>query len=78
MIEKRLYFRYNRLVKVKGENQCRRILLTKKYAFKKITEDERMTITDEIKKRRTFAIISHPDAGKTTITLGVRFGKLVP
>ena len=27
-----------------------------------------MTITDEIKKRRTFAIISHPDAGKTTIT----------
>ena len=34
----------------------------------KIIEDERMTITDEIKKRRTFAIISHPDAGKTTIT----------
>ena len=27
-----------------------------------------MTIQDEIKKRRTFAIISHPDAGKTTIT----------
>ncbi len=26
------------------------------------------TITDEIKKRRTFAIISHPDAGKTTLT----------
>lgn len=25
-------------------------------------------ITDEIKRRRTFAIISHPDAGKTTIT----------
>ncbi|MDT8398490.1 MAG: peptide chain release factor 3 [Pseudomonadales bacterium] len=24
--------------------------------------------TDEIKRRRTFAIISHPDAGKTTIT----------
>lgn len=24
--------------------------------------------TDEIKKRRTFAIISHPDAGKTTLT----------
>ena len=23
---------------------------------------------DEIKKRRTFAIISHPDAGKTTLT----------
>ncbi|MFT4672717.1 MAG: peptide chain release factor 3, partial [Pseudohongiellaceae bacterium] len=23
---------------------------------------------NEIKKRRTFAIISHPDAGKTTIT----------
>ena len=25
-------------------------------------------IADEIKKRRTFAIISHPDAGKTTLT----------
>ena len=28
------------------------------------TEDLRR----EIKKRRTFAIISHPDAGKTTLT----------
>lgn len=27
-----------------------------------------MSLTEEIKKRRTFAIISHPDAGKTTIT----------
>jgi len=27
-----------------------------------------MTIQQEIKKRRTFAIISHPDAGKTTLT----------
>ncbi len=26
------------------------------------------TLTDEIGKRRTFAIISHPDAGKTTLT----------
>ncbi len=26
------------------------------------------TLTDEINKRRTFAIISHPDAGKTTLT----------
>ena len=26
------------------------------------------SITEEIKKRRTFAIISHPDAGKTTLT----------
>ena len=25
-------------------------------------------IKSEIKKRRTFAIISHPDAGKTTLT----------
>jgi peptide chain release factor 3 len=24
--------------------------------------------SDEISKRRTFAIISHPDAGKTTLT----------
>ncbi len=27
-----------------------------------------MSLTDEIKRRRTFAIISHPDAGKTTLT----------
>ena len=26
------------------------------------------TLSEEIKKRRTFAIISHPDAGKTTLT----------
>jgi peptide chain release factor 3 len=27
-----------------------------------------VSLADEIKKRRTFAIISHPDAGKTTLT----------
>ena len=27
-----------------------------------------MTIEDEVRKRRSFAIISHPDAGKTTLT----------
>ena len=27
-----------------------------------------MKFTDEIKRRRTFGIISHPDAGKTTLT----------
>ena len=27
-----------------------------------------LTIDAEIKRRRTFAIISHPDAGKTTLT----------
>ena len=27
-----------------------------------------MTISDEVSKRRSFAIISHPDAGKTTLT----------
>ncbi len=27
-----------------------------------------MTIQEEIRRRRTFAIISHPDAGKTTLT----------
>ena len=26
------------------------------------------TLEEEIKRRRTFAIISHPDAGKTTLT----------
>ncbi len=28
----------------------------------------KMNLTQEIKKRRTFAIIAHPDAGKTTLT----------
>src|SRR3546814_1933179 len=27
-----------------------------------------MSITQEVARRRTFAIISHPDAGKTTLT----------
>lgn len=27
-----------------------------------------MEITEQVDKRRTFAIISHPDAGKTTVT----------
>ena len=27
-----------------------------------------MSLHDEIARRRTFAIISHPDAGKTTLT----------
>ena len=43
---------------------------TKKGLF--VLSKERNTImagmVDEIKKRRTFAIISHPDAGKTTLT----------
>ena len=35
-------------------------------------------LTSEIENRRTFAIISHPDAGKTTITEKVlRFGKQI-
>ncbi|MFT6472251.1 MAG: peptide chain release factor 3, partial [Neptuniibacter pectenicola] len=33
---------------------------------------------DEVNKRRTFAIISHPDAGKTTITEKLLlFGQLI-
>ena len=35
-----------------------------------------MTLTEEISKRRTFAIISHPDAGKTTLTEKLRFDKI--
>jgi len=30
--------------------------------------DKSYTFQEEIKRRRTFAIISHPDAGKTTLT----------
>ncbi|GGF31481.1 peptide chain release factor 3 [Halobacillus andaensis] len=37
-----------------------------------------MTIQEEMKKRRTFAIISHPDAGKTTMTEKMLlFGNLI-
>ncbi|KGX92931.1 peptide chain release factor 3 [Pontibacillus halophilus JSM 076056 = DSM 19796] len=37
-----------------------------------------MTIQDEVNKRRTFAIISHPDAGKTTLTEKfLLFGNLI-
>ncbi len=32
------------------------------------TKNPLMKFTDEIKRRRTFGIISHPDAGKTTLT----------
>jgi peptide chain release factor 3 len=31
-------------------------------------EDVNPALQDEIEHRRTFAIISHPDAGKTTLT----------
>ncbi len=31
-------------------------------------ENLRLKIKDEVSKRKTFAIISHPDAGKTTLT----------
>ena len=27
-----------------------------------------MSLKDEVESRKTFAIISHPDAGKTTLT----------
>lgn len=33
-----------------------------------MTDPESTSISEEIAKRRTFAIISHPDAGKTTLT----------
>lgn len=39
--------------------------------FRHIYENEEITLAnlnEEIKRRRTFAIISHPDAGKTTLT----------
>ena len=30
--------------------------------------EQNLNLIDEVKRRRTFAIISHPDAGKTTLT----------
>ena len=40
------------------------ILITFAAVFKNIL----MKFSEEIQRRRTFAIISHPDAGKTTLT----------
>lgn len=34
----------------------------------KILINSAVTLTEEIQRRRTFAVISHPDAGKTTLT----------
>lgn len=48
--------------------------LALEWAFSVVREDSRgcvvgdLALSDEIAKRRTFAIISHPDAGKTTLT----------
>ena len=36
--------------------------------MEKLEDKDVGTYADEINKRRTFAIISHPDAGKTTLT----------
>ena len=35
---------------------------------KRIDQPMPDTIKDEVSRRRTFAIIAHPDAGKTTLT----------
>src|SRR5271167_4052723 len=43
------------------------VLCTTVYTLGKLPLDE-SKIVNEIKRRRTFAIISHPDAGKTTLT----------
>ena len=34
----------------------------------RLREDAMEDLRQQIEKRRTFAIISHPDAGKTTLT----------
>ena len=37
-------------------------------SYREVTGNKNMKYQNEINKRRTFAIISHPDAGKTTLT----------
>ncbi len=37
-------------------------------AAKKLIDKQDMTLQEEITRRRTFAVIAHPDAGKTTLT----------
>ncbi len=37
-------------------------------AASKLTDKQDMTLQEEITRRRTFAVIAHPDAGKTTLT----------
>ncbi|MCH5683470.1 hypothetical protein LWM68_03755 [Niabella sp. W65] len=47
---------------------CDHGLLTKYKYLCGLLREYNMKFHDEIMRRRTFAIISHPDAGKTTLT----------
>ena len=44
------------------------MLKLKKKNVYRLREDAMEDLRQQIEKRRTFAIISHPDAGKTTLT----------
>ena len=46
----------------------RRLSAARRAAGGKTLNTRNMTLQEEITRRRTFAIISHPDAGKTTLT----------
>ena len=49
------------------------------FAARKIETVFLMSIKQEINKRRTFGIVSHPDAGKTTLTEKLLlFGGAIP
>src|ERR1700730_12389911 len=50
------------------QRQCRRGLIVCGLRPSNSYSVSMSTLTDEILRRRTFAIISHPDAGKTTLT----------
>lgn len=51
---------------------------TRSFIFEKSVKMADKNLLNEINKRRTFAIISHPDAGKTTITEKVLlFGSVI-
>src|ERR1700730_4345001 len=50
------------------QRQCRRGLIVCGLRPRHSYSVSMSTLSDEILRRRTFAIISHPDAGKTTLT----------
>ena len=56
-----------RRVRAPARANCGRVRIARLRTFGRL-DPARMTIEEEVCKRRTFAIISHPDAGKTTLT----------
>ena len=58
----------NYVKKEAAPRNCLFVALTHIIFSTQVSEEHMASIKDEVARRRTFAIISHPDAGKTTLT----------